>query len=492
MTGWTQDQIVHFIGVILAWDGNGDYLEDKEAWLSAIRCEGGDGDWKSLSQESAFSGYGPEDIRGQANFLLEKLRELTADETPPQITHSTTPLRSFTRQQNCIIFCKAHGVPFLGLTPFPIPPTNLTTLLQELPQFSRALSDRDVEDMYVQFKKFLSVFLTTRMSFQELEVIRIVNEMRCLGEFCNDHRPLGIYTRWDKAAERLSELYPEWKPDASEVICIYLDWVDEYRYDYQEEEAQDAQGSGDREFDDSPTYKDIGLILAAIFKDPHLDRLLERNPATWRLAFHRADKYWKRLSRKDVLRGRTWESVKSQTISLLKKIEELSCNIIPFLDKYKMTQLQDFTYEQNMFLVKKALKLGILTPFPPSTPLGDLAEILSESKMFPYRIHLEDLAMLHMRIKSLVSLLEPLLPTSEVPALRTLDILQLKGDENLPYGFARAFDRLSHERGNRNTFTSDHEKSGIIVETAKLQAPVGRLKRNSEESLPIPQGKRIK
>src|SRR3954452_15305324 len=103
-----------------------------------------------------------------------------------------------------------------------------------------------------------------------------------------------------------------------------------------------------------PTFEKIGLVIAAKFGDEEfLSYLLTRESRAWYPAFHRTGEYWKRLSQNAVLRKRSWRSVKDQTISLLSEINR-SGGKIPHLNKYKITPLLDFTYEQNMFLIEKA------------------------------------------------------------------------------------------------------------------------------------------
>ncbi|KAI9772427.1 MAG: hypothetical protein M1840_000630 [Geoglossum simile] len=253
------------------------------------------------------------------------------------------------------------------------------------------------------------------MSLEEIMVVHTVHQLRRSGEFYNDYHHKIEFTKWDKVAERL---YDPWRLNAFEVTYIYLNWKNEYMYDYQEDTTEDGES------DESVSCEKIGLVLAATFGDPLLNTLIKRNRASWRPAFHRVDRYWKRLSKSHVLIGHSWESVKAQTIVLLKMLENLCTNKIPFLDKYETTPPRDFTYEQNMFLVAKVLKLGVLTPFPQLTSWVDLAELFSRSKTFPYGVSSEELAMLSFRIRSLVSLLNPPLSADALEMLDTVRELQ--------------------------------------------------------------------
>ena len=114
---------------------------------------------------------------------------------------------------------------------------------------------------------------------------------------------------------------------------------------------------------------------------------------------------WERLPRNAVLQGRSWQSVRDQTISLLQEIDKLSGCRIPHFNKYKITPLRDFTYEQNMFLIGKALKLDTLMPFTPVKSPRDMIDMLSGSWVFGEYIYPEHLAMLRLRIKGLISYL---------------------------------------------------------------------------------------
>jgi hypothetical protein len=134
------------------------------------------------------------------------------------------------------------------------------------------------------------------------------------------------------------------------------------------------------------------------------DYLLERDLAAWKPAFHRVDKYWKRLSQSFISRSYSWESVRDQTIFLLGEVDKLCTYRIPYLNKYKATLQHGFTYEQNMLLIEKALKLATLTPFT-MKPTSDIADILSESSVFGEYIRLDDLVILCLQAKELISYL---------------------------------------------------------------------------------------
>ncbi|KAI9767959.1 MAG: hypothetical protein M1840_005271 [Geoglossum simile] len=269
---------------------------------------------------------------------------------------------------------------------------------------------------------------------EELEAVHTVHQLCCSGEFYDDYRKRKL---WDKVTECLRT---PWRLDTFGARRIYLDWVNEYKYGYQEDATEDGES------DESVSYGKIGLILAATFGDPLLNTLVKRNHASWRPAFHRVDSYWEQLSRSSMLRGRSWESVKARTISLLKEIENLSSNNVPFLHKYEATPLRDFTHKQNMFLVARALKLGVLTPFPLLTSWDDLAEMLSKSETFPYHIGLEELMLNTVRVlqESMIKFdpseeefwealrdkkaKELSLSIPKFPDLPTLDIPELEGN----------------------------------------------------------------
>jgi hypothetical protein len=125
----------------------------------------------------------------------------------------------------------------------------------------------------------------------------------------------------------------------------------------------------------------------------------------WRPAFHRTDKYWEWLSQDPVLRNFSWKSVKTQTISLLSEIDRLSSYRIPHLDKYEIAPLRHFTYEQNMFLIGKALKLNTLVPFTLVKSTSDMIDILSDSGIFGEYISPAGFAMSQLQIKGLISYL---------------------------------------------------------------------------------------
>jgi hypothetical protein len=149
----------------------------------------------------------------------------------------------------------------------------------------------------------------------------------------------------------------------------------------------------------------IALYLAVTFgSEKDFEYLLERDPAAWKPAFHRVDKYWKRLSQSPIFQGHSWESVRDQTIFLLGEVDKMCVNEILHLNKYKATPHHDFTYEQNMLLIEKALKLGTLTPFT-MKPTDDMAEMLSESPVFGQYIRSEDLVMLCLQANELISYL---------------------------------------------------------------------------------------
>jgi hypothetical protein len=81
----------------------------------------------------------------------------------------------------------------------------------------------------------------------------------------------------------------------------------------------------------------------------------------------------------------------------------------------------DFTYEQNMFLIEKALKLENLIPFTRYKPPADMANMLSESWVFGEYISPMELSMLGLRIKPLVSYLVRVFYPPRMPQKLTQD-----------------------------------------------------------------------
>ncbi|KAH0562808.1 hypothetical protein GP486_002559, partial [Trichoglossum hirsutum] len=197
--------------------------------------------------------------------------------------------------------------------------------------------------------------------------------MRRLGGFYN----LEGKTRWERAAESLSNLYPGLRSVAWEVEYTYNNYLAMHKYDYQEDEVKGVEGTVGK--DNHPTFEKISLIIAAMFGDEEsLRYLLTRESRGWYPAFHQTNKYWEKLSRNTVLQNHPWQSVRGQTICLLSEINKFGGGI-PHLNKYKITPLLDFTHEQNMFLIEKALKLETLIPFTQFIPPRDMADMLSES-----------------------------------------------------------------------------------------------------------------
>ncbi|KAH0563468.1 hypothetical protein GP486_001968 [Trichoglossum hirsutum] len=170
-------------------------------------------------------------------------------------------------------------------------------------------------------------------------------------------------TRWEKVAEMLSNKHLKWTPNASEVEAIYKEYDECYKYDYLPTEDQKAQGTMSKN-DSGTTFKMIALYLTVVFGSERNFRfLLKRDLAAWKPAFHRVGKYWIRLSNNSILQGHSWESVKTQTVFLLGKVEELCTSKIPHLSGYKADLQYNFSYKQNMYLIGRALKLGALAPF---------------------------------------------------------------------------------------------------------------------------------
>ncbi|KAI9767958.1 MAG: hypothetical protein M1840_005270 [Geoglossum simile] len=217
---------------------------------------------------------------------------------------------------------------------------------------------------------------------RELKIMRTVYQMCRSGDFYNTEE----MTRWERAAEKLSLHLGRLL--ALEVECTYSNYIAMHKYDYQEDEVNGVEGT------DEWTYRKIGLVIAATFGDEEsLNCLLTRESQAWYPAFHRTDKYWTRLSRDTILRNCPWQSVKDQTIHLLSEINR-SGGGIPHLNKYKITPPLHFTYEQNMLLIEKALKLKNLTPFARFKPTTDMANVLSESWVFDEYISPEGFSML--------------------------------------------------------------------------------------------------
>ncbi|KAI9766977.1 MAG: hypothetical protein M1839_004653 [Geoglossum umbratile] len=430
MDNLTLVQSIHFVSAILVQGRDDDFLPCLERNENVLRslAERGDNFWQRLSEDTIFPGHSPEALRAQANFFFEKLQGLLTDEALPLPAPSTA---SFTRQQHCFLFCEVYDVPFSKLPPLPISCNIMAELLQKSSQFPGDMSSERIVNIYTKLEGFLGIFLVRvstplfikavlrelkifPMPPRGLEIMRTVYQMCCSGDFYNTEE----MTRWERAAEKLSNPHPE-RPVALEVECTYNNYLAMHKYDYQEDEVR-----GIEEADDL-TFEKIGLVIAAKFGDEEsLSYLLTRESRAWYPAFHRTDKYWKRLSQNTILRNRSWRSVKGQTISLLSEIGR-SGGRIPHFNKYEITPLLDFTYEQNMFLIEKALKLETLIPFTQRVP-RDMVDMLSESWVFDGYIPPNELPMLCFQIRRLVSCLEPSLRPDELEMVDETRQLQVK------------------------------------------------------------------
>ncbi|KAI9766153.1 MAG: hypothetical protein M1840_006720 [Geoglossum simile] len=432
MDDLTLGQSVHYVSAILAQsDGLETLFERNEEALRSLSRRG-DEFWLCLSQDTTFSGLSPEVLEAQVNFLFEKLQGLSAGEALPL---PVPPKASFTRYQNCVLFCELYEVAPKRPLPFPVSHNAIAGLLGKSPWFPKDISKNDAENIYSKLKGFLNNLLIVQISQEGHKILQTVNQMCRSGNFHNVEE----MTRWERAAEILSSHYPKWSLNALDVECTYNNYSAMYKYDYQEDEGtmnEESQGD-DVELpmiqcltpliaqQDILTFEMIGLTLAATFKNPEdLNYLLMRDSIAWRPAFHRIDKYWERLSRNPVLRSRSWKSVKAQTISLLSEIDKLSSYRIPHLNKYEIAPLHNFTYEQNMFLIGKALKLDTLAPFTPVISTIDMIDILSESGIFGGYISPAGFPMLQLRIKGLISYLEPPLSPNEREMLDTIRQVQ--------------------------------------------------------------------
>jgi hypothetical protein len=88
--------------------------------------------WQELSEEKVFSGLSPRDLKAQANLLIEELQKLSTKKPPLQPILPTVP---FTARQNCVLFCRVHGIHFSKSAPPPIPIVDAEDTYSELRKF---------------------------------------------------------------------------------------------------------------------------------------------------------------------------------------------------------------------------------------------------------------------------------------------------------------------------------------------------------------------
>jgi hypothetical protein len=223
-------QSIHFISAVLAQNEDDHLLSCLERNENTLRSltKRGDDFWQCLSNDTIFSGHSPEALRAQANYFFEKLQRISTDEALP--VPSTA---SFTRRQHCFLFCEIYEVPFSKLPPLPIRCDIMAELLRKSSQFMD-MSPEHVANIYLKLEEFLGIFLVRvfpplsikavlkkpkifPMPQQGLKIMQTVHQMCRSGDFYSKQ---GM-TRWERVAESLSNLYPEWSPVAWEVECTY-------------------------------------------------------------------------------------------------------------------------------------------------------------------------------------------------------------------------------------------------------------------------------